>query len=41
MYSYANGDKYDGEWKNDFYEGAGVYTYTSGAEYILDTNDEM
>ncbi len=27
VYTWLNGDTYDGEWKNDKMEGHGVYTY--------------
>ena len=30
---YNNGNKYDGEWKNDLKEGEGKMTYNNGDEY--------
>lgn len=35
IYTYANGDTYDGEWSNNLRHGTGSYTYSvSGAKYI-------
>ena len=31
--NYNNGDKYDGEWKNDLREGNGIYEYKNGDKY--------
>lgn len=31
MYSYADGEKYDGEWKHGEKHGTGNYSYTDGA----------
>ena len=30
---HADGDVYEGEWKNDKAHGSGVYKHTDGAEY--------
>jgi hypothetical protein len=30
VYTSADGDRYDGEWKNDKREGKGVYTFSDG-----------
>jgi len=32
-YYFSNGDKYDGEWKNDKRNGKGIYTHASGNIY--------
>lgn len=32
-YSYADGEKYDGEWKTGEKHGTGSYSYTDGARY--------
>jgi len=29
-----NGNKYEGEWKDDLYHGTGVVTYTNGDELV-------
>jgi hypothetical protein len=31
--SYACGDKYDGEWRNDFPNGKGILTLVNGLKY--------
>ena len=33
MFTYANGNKYDGEWKDDKKNGRGVYTFANGNKY--------
>ena len=33
-FTYPNGDKYVGEWKNDKRHGHGTYTYTNGDKYV-------
>lgn len=32
-YSYANGDYYEGQWKNDMYHGRGKENYSDGSYY--------
>ena len=32
--TYANGDKYVGEWRNGKYHGQGTLTYDNGGEYV-------
>ena len=32
--NYNNGDKYEGEWKNDKREGKGIYYYNNGDKYV-------
>ena len=35
MYTYINGDTYEGEWSNNLRHGQGTYTYAeSGAKYV-------
>ena len=31
--TFANGDKYDGEWKDDNMHGYGLFTYPCGGKY--------
>ena len=39
-YTYANGDKYAGEYKDgENYHGQGTYTYASGAKYVGEHKD--
>jgi hypothetical protein len=33
-YTYANGDKYVGEWKDDKKNGKGTYTSANGDKYV-------
>ena len=33
VYTYSNGDKYEGDWFNDQSTGNGVYTYSNGSSY--------
>ncbi len=33
-HTFANGDKYVGEWKEDKKHGQGTYTFASGAKYV-------
>ena len=42
-YTRANGDKYDGAWKNDKKEGQGTYTWTDGVTktYIYKNGKEV
>jgi hypothetical protein len=30
---YPNGEKYDGEWDNNMYNGEGTFVYTDGSKY--------
>lgn len=32
--TYANGDKYVGEWKNDRFDGHGTYIYADGSQDV-------
>ena len=34
--TYAGGDKYEGEWKDDYRHGQGTYTYANGENYVGD-----
>jgi hypothetical protein len=36
--TYAGGDKYEGEWKNNYRHGQGTYTYANGENYVGDWN---
>ena len=38
-YTYAGGDKYVGEFKDDKYHGQGTYTYASGDKYVGEYKD--
>ena len=38
-YTYANGDKYVGEYKDDKKHGQGTYTYADGAKYVGEWKD--
>jgi len=38
-YTYANGDKYVGEWKDNKYHGQGTYTYADGRKYVGEWKD--
>ena len=38
-YTYADGDKYVGEWKDDKYHGQGTYTSPSGGKYVGEWKD--
>ena len=33
VYTYSNGDKYEGDWFNGYKPGKGVYTYSNGDKY--------
>ena len=33
IYTFADGAKYDGEWKDDKQHGKGLYTFASGDKY--------
>lgn len=39
-YTWANGDKYTGEWKNNYRHGIGTYTFANGDEYKGDFKDD-
>ena len=36
IFTYANGAKYDGQWKGGKREGYGIYTYADSAKYDRD-----
>ena len=36
IFSYSNGDMYNGDWKNGVKEGKGTYKYHNGDKYIGD-----
>ena len=36
IYYYINGNKYDGEWKNDKAEGKGIFYYNNGDKYNIE-----
>ena len=38
-YTYADGDKYVGEWKDNKYHGQGTYTYADGDKYVGEHKD--
>jgi len=38
-YTYADGDQYVGEWKDDKIHGQGTYTFASGAQYVGEYKD--
>ena len=38
-YTYSNGDKYVGEWKNDKRNGQGTYTHNDGRKYVGEFKD--
>ena len=40
VYTYATGDKYDGEFKDDKMNGKGVYTYANGDKYDGEYKDD-
>ena len=39
--SYANGDKYDGDWKDDNKDGKGIYSDANGNKYDGDWKDDF
>ena len=39
-YTYSNGDKYVGEWKNDSKYGQGTYTYSNGTKYVGECKED-
>ena len=39
--TYANGQKYVGQWKDGMYYGQGTYTYASGAKYVGQWKDDQ
>ena len=34
IYTFKNGDSYDGHWKNDKREGQGTLIYSNGDRYV-------
>ena len=36
---FPNGDKYEGEWKNNKMHGQGTYTYADGEKYVGEYKD--
>ena len=38
---HPNGEKYDGEWKDNMKHGKGTYFYASGASYTGDWQDDV
>ena len=40
-YSWADGDKYTGEWKNFKYHGQGTYTWENGDKYSGEHKDGL
>ena len=39
-YTYADGSKYVGEWKNDKRNGQGTYTFANGDKYVGGHKDD-
>ena len=39
IYYYNNGERYEGDWKNDLKEGKGIYYYNDGDRYEGDYKD--
>ena len=39
--TYANGDKYVGEFRDDKYNGQGTYTYANGDKYVGEWRDGL
>ena len=39
FYTYENGDRYIGEWKNDNKHGQGTYTWANGDKYVGEYRD--
>ena len=39
-YTWANGDKYVGEYKDGKYHGQGTYTYANGDKYVGEWKDD-
>ncbi|MAI03149.1 MAG: hypothetical protein CMQ75_01295 [Gammaproteobacteria bacterium] len=39
-YTFANGDKYVGEWKDDKKYGQGTYTFANGDKYVGEWKDD-
>ena len=33
-YTYSDGDKFEGEWKDDQWNGQGTYTWSDGKKYV-------
>ena len=40
-YSWANGDKYVGEWKDGLNHGQGTYTWADGDKYVGEYKDGL
>ena len=40
-YTFANGDKYVGEWKDDMINGQGTFTWADGNKYVGEWKDDM
>jgi len=38
-YTFADGDKYVGEWRDDKRHGQGTYTFASGSKYVGEFRD--
>jgi hypothetical protein len=38
--TYANGDKYEGEWKDDLKNGQGTFTWANGNKYVGEYKDD-
>lgn len=39
IYLYADGDEYNGEWKNDLQNGKGIYKFSNGDRYEVNYLD--
>ena len=39
-YTFDDGDKYVGEWKDNKYHGQGTYTYANGDKYVGEYKDD-
>ena len=39
-WTFANGDKYVGEWKDDLFHGQGTYTWPDGQKYVGEYKDD-
>ena len=39
-YTYANGDKYVGEWKDGVMHGQGTFTWANGDKYVGEFKDD-
>ena len=38
---FKNGDKYEGDWKNDIKEGKGIYFFNNGDKYEGDFKNNI